>query len=65
MSASTKVRTCLHNQGMPSGRGFFSADADVLEVAYLSDLYEGNGSAEVKVKVLRGNQMGDIVDQYV
>ena len=32
---------------------------------YLSDLYEGDGSAEVKVKVLRGNGTGDIVNQYV
>lgn len=38
---------------------------DVPEVLYLSDLYEGDGSAEVKVKVLRGNGTGDIVDQYV
>ena len=38
---------------------------DVPEVLYLSDLYEGNGSAEIKVKVLRGNGTGDIVDQYV
>ena len=38
---------------------------DVPDVLYLSDLYEGDGSAEVKVKVLRGNGTGDIVDQYV
>ena len=38
---------------------------DIPEVLYLSDLYEGNGSAEVEVKVLRGNGTGDIVDQYV
>lgn len=38
---------------------------DVPDVLYLSDLYEGDGSAEVKVKVLRGNGAGDIVDQYV
>ena len=31
----------------------------------LSDLYEGTGSADVEVKVLRGNGTGDIVDQYV
>lgn len=38
---------------------------DVSDVLYLSDLYEGIGSAEVKVKVLRGNGSGDIVDEYV
>lgn len=38
---------------------------DVPDVLYLSDLYEGHGSAEVTVKVLRGNGTGDIVDQYV
>lgn len=38
---------------------------DVPDVLYLSNLYEGDGSAEVKVKVLRGNGTGDIVDQYV
>lgn len=35
------------------------------EVLRLSDLYEGTGSADVEVKVLRGNGTGDIVDQYV
>ena len=38
---------------------------DVPEELYLSDLYEGAGSAEVKVRVLRGDGSGDIVDQYV
>ena len=38
---------------------------DVPEVLRLSDLYEGTGSADVEVKVLRGNGTGDIVDQYV
>ena len=38
---------------------------DVSDVLYLSDLYEGIGSAEVEVKVLRGNGSGDIVDEYV
>lgn len=38
---------------------------DVSNVLYLSDLYEGIGSAEVEVKVLRGNGNGDIVDEYV
>ena len=31
----------------------------------LSDLYEGTGTADVEVKVLRENGTGDIVDQYV
>lgn len=35
------------------------------EELYLSDLYEGAGSAEVEVRVLRGDGSGDIVDQYV
>lgn len=39
--------------------------ADVPEVLRLSDLYQGAGSADVEVKVLRGNGTGDIVDQYV
>lgn len=39
--------------------------ANVPEVLRLSDLYEGTGSADVEVKVLRGNGTGDIVDQYV
>lgn len=38
---------------------------DIPEVLRLSDLYEGEGSAEVEVKVLSGNGTGDIVDQYV
>ncbi len=38
---------------------------DIPEFLYLSDLYEGEGSAEVKVRVLRGNGTGDVVDQYV
>ena len=38
---------------------------DVPAVLRLSDLYEGTGSADVEVKVLRGNGTGDIVDQYV
>ena len=39
--------------------------ANVPEVLRLSDLYEGTGSADVGVNVLRGNGTGDIVDQYV
>ena len=31
----------------------------------LSDLYEGAGSADLTVKVLRGGAAGDILDQYV
>lgn len=38
---------------------------DIPEFLYLSDLYEEEGSVEVKVRVLRGNGTGDIVDQYV
>lgn len=38
---------------------------DIPEYLYLSDLYEGAGSAEVKVRVLSENGTGDIVDQYV
>ena len=39
--------------------------ADVPEVLHLSDLYEGEGSVNLEVKVLRGTGNGDIVDQYV
>ena len=39
--------------------------ADVPETLLLSDLYEGKGSVELEVKVLRGTGGGDIVDQYV
>ena len=38
---------------------------DVPETLLLSDLYEGKGSVELEVKVLRGTGCGDIVDQYV
>lgn len=38
---------------------------DIPEFLYLSALYAGEGSVEVKVRVLRGNGTGDIVDQYV
>ncbi len=34
------------------------------DVFHLSDLYEGKGSAEIEVKVLRGGDKGTIVDQY-
>lgn len=35
------------------------------DVVRLSDLYEGPGSAEVQVTVLRGGKEGDILSQYV
>lgn len=35
------------------------------EVMRLSDMYDGPGSAEVEIKVLRGTGEGDIVDQYI
>lgn len=35
------------------------------EVLRLSELYEGKGSAEVEVKVLRSRGDGNIVDQYI
>lgn len=37
----------------------------VPETLRLSDLYQGVGSAEVEVKVLRDDGTGDILDQYV
>ena len=37
---------------------------EVPEVLRLSDLYQGSGSAEVEVKVLRDDGTGDILDQY-
>ena len=38
---------------------------EVPETLHLSDLYQGAGSAEVEVKVLRDDGTGDILDQYV
>jgi len=35
------------------------------EVLRLSDMYEGKGSVEVEVKVLRSSGTGSIVDQYI
>ena len=38
---------------------------EIPETLRLSDLYQGAGSAEVEVKVLRDDGTGDILDQYV
>ena len=38
---------------------------EIPETLHLSDLYQGAGSAEVEVKVLRDDGTGDILDQYV
>ena len=38
---------------------------EIPEALYLSGLYQGAGSAEVEVKVLRDDGTGDILDQYV
>lgn len=38
---------------------------DIPDVLRLSDLYGGEGSAEITVKVLRGGAEGDILSQYV
>ena len=38
---------------------------EIPEILRLADLYEGLGSAEVEVKVLRDGGTGDILDQYV
>ena len=38
---------------------------EVPEMLRLSDLYQGTGSAELEVKVLRDDGTGDILDQYV
>ena len=38
---------------------------EIPETLRLSDLYQGAGSAEVKVKVLLDDGTGDILDQYV
>ena len=38
---------------------------NVPEVLRLSDLYDGAGSAEIEVKVLRDDGTGDILDQYI
>ena len=37
----------------------------VPEILHLSDLYDGEGSVEVNVKVLRDDGSGDILDQYL
>ena len=39
--------------------------SDVPEVLHLSELYEGEGSVEVTVKVLRSSESSDIIDQYI
>ena len=44
---------------------YTGAKADVPEVIRLSDLYDGEGSAEIELSVLRANGTGDIIDQYV
>lgn len=38
---------------------------DIPDVLRLSDLYEGQGSVDVEVKVLRADGAGDILDQYI
>ena len=38
---------------------------EIPETLHLSDQYQGAGSAEVEVKVLRDDGTGDILDQYV
>jgi hypothetical protein len=38
---------------------------DIPEVLWLSDLYKGTGLTDVEMKVLRGNGVGNIVDQYL
>ena len=38
---------------------------EIPETLHLSELYQGAGSAEVEVKVLRDDGTGDILDQYV
>lgn len=38
---------------------------DIPDVLHLSDLYEGVGDAEVKIKVLQRTGANDIIDQYV
>lgn len=38
---------------------------DVPDVIHLSDLYEGTGSAELSVQVIRSSGSGSIVDQYI
>ena len=44
---------------------YTGSQPDVPEEIRLSDLYEGKGDAELRVKVLRGDGTRDILDQYV
>jgi len=44
---------------------YAGAPRQLPEVLRLSDMYEGRGSAEVEVKVLRTTGTGSIVDQYI
>jgi len=44
---------------------YTGAKREVPEVLRLSDLYEGEGSVDLRVKVCRDNGTGDILDQYV
>lgn len=37
----------------------------LLEIMRLSDMYDGPGSAEIEIKVLRNMGEGNIVDQYI
>lgn len=44
---------------------YTGAKEDIPDVLYFSSLYDGEGSAELKVKVLRNDGSGNIVDQYI
>lgn len=44
---------------------FTGDNKNIPETLHLSDLYEGQGSVEVKIKVLRSENSGDIISQYV
>lgn len=44
---------------------YAGAPRQLPEVMRLSELYDGPGGAEIKIKVLRGTGEGNIVDQYI
>ena len=44
---------------------YTGAEKNIPKVLRLSDLYEGQGSVDVEVKVLQADGAGDILDQYI
>lgn len=43
----------------------YTGEKETPDILHLSDMYEGSGSADLAVRVLRDGQPGDILSQYV